>query len=91
MVKLMPGYVEDVAAWQARLEDLAAKGWFYVPSWILFRLASFERGSPRPSVTGWNPQAKGEMPGLGAPGHLPGPGLGVRGHHRKDHAPVAVR
>lgn len=26
MVKLMPGYVEDVAAWQARLEDLAAKG-----------------------------------------------------------------
>ena len=47
MVKLMPGYVEDVAAWQARLEDLAAKGWFYVPSWILFRLASFERGEPK--------------------------------------------
>ena len=42
MVKLMPGYVEDVAAWQARLEDLAAKGWFYVPSWRLFFLASFE-------------------------------------------------
>ena len=47
MVKLMPGYVEDVAAWQARLEDLAAKGWFYVPSWILFRFASFERGTPK--------------------------------------------
>lgn len=47
MVKLMPGYVEDVAAWQARLEDLAAKGWFYVPGWILFRFASFERGTPK--------------------------------------------
>ena len=47
MIKVMPGYVEDVAAWQARLEDLAAKGWFYVPSWILFRLASFERGTPK--------------------------------------------
>lgn len=47
MLKLMPGYVEDVAAWQARLEDLAAKGWFYVPGWILFRFASFERGTPK--------------------------------------------
>ena len=25
---------------------LAAKGWFYVPSWILFRFASVERGTP---------------------------------------------
>ena len=47
MIKVMPGYVEDVAAWQARLEDLAAKGWFYVPGWILFRFASFERGTPK--------------------------------------------
>ena len=30
MLKLMPGYVEDVAAQQARLEDLAARGWFAV-------------------------------------------------------------
>ena len=47
MIKVMPGYVEDVAAWQARLEDLAAKGWFYVPSWRFFFLASFERGLPK--------------------------------------------
>ena len=46
-MKLMPMNVYDVAAQQARLEDLAARGWFYVPSWILFRLASFERGKPK--------------------------------------------
>ena len=47
MVKLMPGYAYDVAAWQARLEDLAAGGWFYRPSWTFFFLASFERREPR--------------------------------------------
>ena len=60
MIKLMPGYVEDVAAWQARLEDLAAKGWFYVPSWILFRFASFERGRPKTVRYRLEPAAKKE-------------------------------
>lgn len=60
MIKLMPGYVEDVAAWQARLEDLAAKGWFYVPSWILFRFDSFERGRPKTVRYRLEPAAKKE-------------------------------
>ena len=60
MIKVMPGYVEDVAAWQARLEDQAAKGWFYVPSWILFRLASFERGTPKAVRYRLEPAAKKE-------------------------------
>ena len=60
MVKLMPGYVEDVAAWQARLEDLAAKGWFYVPSWIWFGFASFEWGTPKAVRYRLEPAAKKE-------------------------------
>ena len=60
MVKLMPGYVEDVAAWQARLEDLAAKGWFYVPSWIWFGFASFEWGAPKAVRYRLEPAAKKE-------------------------------
>lgn len=60
MVKLMPGYVEDVAAWQARLEDLAAKGWFYVPSWIWFGFASFEWGMPKAVRYRLEPAAKKE-------------------------------
>ena len=47
MIKLMPGYVYDTAAWQARLEDLAARGWFYRPSWTFFFLASFEKREPK--------------------------------------------
>ena len=60
MVKLMPGYGEDVAAWQARLEDLAAKGWFYVPSWIWFGFASFEWGTPKAVRYRLEPAAKKE-------------------------------
>ena len=63
MVRLMPGYVEDVAAWQARLEDLAAKGWFYVPSWRFFFLASFEWGLPKTVRYRLEPAGKkGEVP-----------------------------
>ena len=63
MVKLMPGYVEDVAAWQARLEDLAAKGWFYVPSWRFFFLASFEWRLPKTVRYRLEPAGKkGEVP-----------------------------
>ena len=60
MVKLMPGFVEDVAAWQARLEDLAARGWFYVPSRTFFYLASFQRGEPRTVRYRLEPAAKKE-------------------------------
>ena len=60
MVKLMPGYMEDVAAWQARLEDLAEKGWFYIPSWPFFYLASFERREPRSVRYRLEPAAKKE-------------------------------
>ena len=60
MIRLMPGFVEDVAAWQARLEDLAAKGWFYVPSRTFFYLASFRRGEPRTVRYRLEPTAKKE-------------------------------
>ncbi len=55
MLKLMPMNVYDVAAQQARLEDLAARGWFAVSAPGVFALAVFEKGAPRRSATGWSP------------------------------------
>ena len=39
MIKLMPWNLYDVSAQQAWLEDQAARGWFYRPSWTFFFLA----------------------------------------------------
>lgn len=55
MLKLMPMNVYDVAAQQARLEDLAARGWFAVSAPGSLRWLSLKRGPPRRSATGWSP------------------------------------
>lgn len=55
MLKLMPMNVYDVAAQQARLEDLAARGGLpSLPRGSLHWL-SLKRGPPRRSATGWSP------------------------------------
>ena len=47
MLKLMPMNVYDVAAQQAWLEDLAARGWFAVSAPGVFALTVFEKGAPK--------------------------------------------